>query len=296
MIKNDKTNRSYKFHCEYCNYYTSRLSQYDRHLLSNKHLVIINDNKKVPKEYSQCECGKKYKYDSGLSRHKKKCTLKMEPMEQLLEQNENNEFKELIMKLLTENQEIRKIMQDQQKQICELIPKIGNNNNNTKNTTKNTINFNMFLNDKCKNALSLNEFIETIKVSLQNLLLTSDKGLAEGLSNIIIEHMNKLSIYERPIHCTDRKRETIYIKDPEWEKDEKKEIINKLVNKVERKQIQTIQQWTDKYPNYMEHDKLQNEYINIVRNCTSSMDKCKDKVIRNVCDNVYLSEKEREGK
>ena len=280
-----------KFRCDNCHFKCSNKYDYTRHLQTRKHKRLINTNENVKITQYSCLCGKKYKHSQSLYNHKKKCNF--------IENNNNNndddindEFKELIMKLLTENQEMRKIMQDQQKQIGELIPMIGNNNNNN-NTTKNTINVNMFLNDKCKNALSLNEFIETIKVSLQNLLLTSDKGLGEGLSNIIIEHMNKLSIYERPIHCTDKKRETIYIKDPEWEKDEKKELINKLLNKVERKQVQTIQEWTDKYPNYMDHDKLQNEYINIVRNCTSSMDKCKDKVIRKVCDNVYLTEKER---
>lgn len=286
MIKNDKIKTSNKFQCISCDYYTSRLSQYNRHLESDKHIKVITNHIKVPKEYYHCKCGKKYKYDSGLSRHKKICEIKVE---QLVEENEPDDFKDLLIKLLMENQEMRKIMQDQQKQICELIPMIGNNNNNN-NTTKNTINVNMFLNDKCKNALSLNEFIETIKVSLKNLLFTSDKGLGEGLSNIIIEHMNKLSIYERPIHCTDKKRETIYIKNPKWEKDEKKKLINTLLNKVERKQVQTIQQWTDKNPNYMKHEKLQEEYVNIVRSCTSSMDKCKDKIIRKVCDNVYLTQ------
>lgn len=145
------------------------------------------------------------------------------------------------------------------------------------------------MNEKCKDALTIDEFVEKIEISMKNLLTTKDKGLGEGLSNIIIENMNKLSLYERPIHCTDKKRETIYIKNDEWEKDEGKEKVNNFLKKVEHKQVKNIDQWTDEHPNYMKSDKLQDEYINLVRGCTSSMDTCKDKVIRKVCDNVYLT-------
>ena len=138
----------------------------------------------------------------------------------------------------------------------------------------------------------MNEFIEKIEISMKNLLTTKDKGLSEGLSNIIIENMNTLSLYERPMHCTDKKRETLYIKNDEWEKDEKSEQINELLKKVEKKQMKNINKWTSKYPNYMNNELLQEEYINLVRSCTNSVDSCKDKVIRKVCDNVYLTKKE----
>uniref|UniRef100_A0A6C0AZT1 C2H2-type domain-containing protein n=1 Tax=viral metagenome TaxID=1070528 RepID=A0A6C0AZT1_9ZZZZ len=299
MIKNDKIKSSKNFYCSSCDYNTSRLSQYNRHIQTHKHKMIINGNKKVPKDFYECECGKKYKYDSGLSRHKKKCNINMELLEPKLELNlESNNLHELVVKLITNNEEMKKENQqlmhtliDQQQQITDLIPKIGNNNNNTINN-KNKFNINVFLNEKCKDAISMNEFIEKIEISMKNLLTTKDKGLSEGLSNIIIENMNKLSLYERPMHCTDKKRETLYIKNDEWEKDEKSEQINELLKKVEKKQMKNINQWTNENPNYMNNEVLQEEYINLVRSCTNSVDSCKDKVIRKVCDNVYLTEKE----
>ena len=104
--------------------------------------------------------------------------------------------------------------------------------------------------------------------------------------------MNKLSLYERPMHCTDKKRETLYVKNEEWQKDENQELINSLLKKVEHKQMKNIKQWTENHPDYMEDEKLQVEYIDLIRKCTSSVEGCKEKVIKKVCDNVYLTEKE----
>ena len=104
--------------------------------------------------------------------------------------------------------------------------------------------------------------------------------------------MNKLSIYERPIHCTDKKRETVYIKNDEWRKDENREEVNKLLKQTEFKQMKNIKQWTDENPGYAEDEQLQKEYINLVTKCTSSIETCQDKVIKKVCDTVYLTERE----
>jgi len=254
----------------------------------------LNDQKTRKNSY-ECECGKIYKYKQGLSAHKKKCNDTKESFQFDLE---SNNLQELVIKLITDNQEMKKENQKlintlvgQQQQICELIPKIGNNNINNTINNKHKFNINVFLNEKCKDAISMNEFVEKIEISMKNLLTTKDKGLGEGLSNIIIDNMNKLSLYERPIHCTDKKRETLYIKNAEWEKDDKKALLSNLLKKVEHKQMINIQQWTDEHPNYMECEQLQEEYLNLVRGCTSSMDACKDKIIKNVCDNVYLNDK-----
>ena len=190
-----------------------------------------------------------------------------------------------------ENMELRKQLLVQQKQMNELIPQIGNNNNNNNNTTNNVkqkFNINVFLNEKCKDAISMDKFIDSIEVSMKNLLTTRDKGLGEGLSSIIIDNMNKLSLYERPMHCTDKKRETMYIKNQEWTKDEKLEQINDLLRNVENKQIKNIKQWMDKHPNFLENEKLQEEYIKLVKNSTSSINECKGRAIKNVCDKVYI--------
>jgi len=290
----DNSKSSSQFYCEYCDYSTCRLSQYNRHILTDKHLRIINDNEKVQKQHFECNCGKKYKYDSGLSRHKKTCQHNMELSELKLEPNINDkeDLHELVIKLLTDNQEMKKENQKLIHTITDLLPKIGNTtiSHNT-NNVKHKFNINLFLNEKCKDALTMNEFVDKIEISMKNLLTTKDKGLGEGLSNIIIDNMNKLSLYERPIHCTDKKRETLYVKNEEWEKDDKNEQINKLLKNVEKKQMRNINKWIDEHPNYMDSELLQEQYINLIKGCTSSIDDCKDKVIRKVCDNVYLTEK-----
>ena len=287
------------FCCEKCNFNTVRKSQFDRHLLTLKHKNQENYNKNTTnynkKSSYNCECGKNYNHRASLYNHKKRCNygkelnseLKVpkssgEYIIQLI--NDNNEIKE---NLLRENRELRSQIQEQNKQITELLPKIGNNN-----TVKQRFNINVFLNEKCRDAISMDEFIAKIEVSIKDLITTRDKGLSEGLSNIIIDNMNKLSIYERPMHCTDIKRETLYIKNTaEWEKDEKRVLIDRLLRQVENKQMKNITKWTAEHPQYMEDEVLQQEYIDLIRNCTSDVDECRDKVLKRVCDNVYINDK-----
>ena len=270
------------YSCDKCNYNTANKKDFNKHLQTRKHKYDTNtiftakNLQKNPQIY-ECLCGKKYKHKGSLWNHKQKCnyTEKIE--------NKKEDLQEIITKLIIDNQEL-------QKTITELIPKIGNNTINNTINNKQKFNITVFLNEKCKDAISMNEFVDKIEVSMKNLLTTKDKGLGEGLSNIIIDNMNKLSLYERPIHCTDRKRETLYIKNDEWKKDNQKEQVNDLIRKVENKQMKNIKQWTDKHPNYMESEKLQEEYINLIRGCTSSIDGCSNKVIKKLCDKVYLTE------
>jgi len=300
MVTNGNMESSNIFMCIDCDYKSCKKSQYNRHLLTAKHKMVTNGNKKVPKvpnEQHICKCGKEYKYIQGLSRHKKTCILN-ENRNIIIETSDNENYKDIVFKLITENQEfknvmfkenqeLRKQLVEQQKQMSDMIPLIGNNNNNT-NNIKQKFNINVFLNEKCKDAISIDQFIDTIEVSMKNLLTTRDKGLGEGLSSIIIENMNKLSLYERPMHCTDKKRETMYIKNQEWAKDEKLEQIDNLLKRVENKQLKNIEKWTEANPNFMESEKLQEEYMKIIKGCTSSIDDCRGKAIKNVCDKVYI--------
>ena len=182
----------------------------------------------------------------------------------------------------------------QSQQISELIPKVGNNNNNTINN-KNKFNINVFLNEKCKDALSLDEFIDKIEVSMKNLLTTKEKGQAEGISNIIMENMSKLSLYERPLHCTDKKRETLYVKNNEWEKDDSKEHINKALKKVESKQLKNLNLWLEEHPNYMNNPIEQEEFAKLMSECGKSIDDGREKIIKKLCDNVYIEKVEDEA-
>ena len=274
--KMDSENNVYKYVCEKCNFKTCNKYNYSKHILSLKHKKQEMDSEKCEKMY-YCNCGKKYKYDTGLYKHKKKCQGEKKEENTIIQSDNKDDMKDLVFKLINENQELRKT-------ITEMIPKMGNNNNNLKQK----FNINVFLNEKCKDALSMDEFIDKIEISMKNLLTTKEKGQTQGISNIIMENMNKLSLYERPLHCTDKKRETLYVKNNEWEKDENKEYINKALKNVEKKQLKNIQLWLDTHPNYMNSSNQQDEFAELLRECGKSIDDNREKIIKNLCNQVYL--------
>jgi hypothetical protein len=289
MDISDSLNIKNVYECNPCNFNTYNKKDYLRHIITNKHEKNINPDTILKKEYI-CKCGKTYKYSSTLSRHKKICPNNDY---NIIENKKNNEIIEL---LITQNNQLQELLikqsqeyQEYQKQLIELIPKFGNNNNNTINSN-NKVDINIFLNEKCKNAMSMDEFIKKIDVSLSNLLLTKDKGLAEGISQIFLENIKKLSLHERPLHCTDVKRETLYIKNDTWEKDENKTLIKDAIKQVSVKQSKNINIFTNQKPNFMSNQKDKDDFINIVKSATDSIDDKQDKVIRNLCKNVYLSE------
>jgi hypothetical protein len=283
-----------KFYCKLCDYSTCRKSQHDRHLSTLKHKDRLNTYPERSLVPHGCSCGKIYKHSQSLYNHKKTCNYKEEIIEKeneeinknteniIINNSDNINLKTMFLQIIEENKELRKT-------ITDLVPKIGNNNNNT-NNVKNKFNIQIFLNEKCKNALSIDEFIDKIDISMKNLLTTKEQGLGIGLSNIIIDNMNKLSLYERPMHCTDKKRETIYIKNAVWKKDEDKKIVTDILKRIENKQIKSIQKWTDEHPNFLEDEKLQEEYMNLIRGCTSSIEECKGKAIKKVCENIYITD------
>ena len=287
----------FKFCCEKCDYYTNKKSDFNRHIQSIKHMSYQNaqNAQNAPFQPFVCNCGKEYKYKQGLSNHKKKCSLEnnnsisknKKNLENLVVQliSENNEIKNT---LIRENQELKQQIIEQSNHLTEILPKIGNTTNITNNNQK--LNINVFLNEKCKDAISMKDFVEQIEISLKNLLTTKDKGLGIGLSNIITENMNKLSIYERPIHCTDKKRETLYIKNKTWEKDKDLEKTKELFKGLQSKQFKTMKKWIDEHPNYMDNDDLKHEYIILVNKCSSSLNDHENKIMKNLCENTYIKD------
>ena len=290
--------RSKKFICERCDYKSNKKSEFTRHLGTQKHKLLIEtdiliaENTENTKILYNCSCGKSYKHYQSLWKHKKKCTT------QTCENIETEiNYKDMFIKMITENKELRK-------QISQLIPIVGNNNNNTtnKNTTnKNNFNINIFLNENCKDALTINQFIDNIKISMDNLMITKNKGIVEGINNILMENIKKLSLHERPIHCTDVKRETMYIKCdseknsehdglPHWVKDIKNEKIKLALEKISHVQNKALQQWVDENPNWENNSSKVEEYMLLINKCTSDLteDKREDKIIRNLCKEVYI--------
>ena len=233
------------FVCEKCYFITSNKKDFNRHLQTIKHLstkpqILSTENPNLPTENPnyKCVCGKIYKDKSGIWRHKKKCTtIKQEStqtIEDVCDANDeelsdehfakqpptNNEIIEILKIQMVENQELRNFMLEQQKQMIEQMMELAtkanvnntiNSNTNTNCNNSTTFNLQLFLNEKCKDALNLSEFVDTIKVQLSDLENFAHVDYANGVSKILVKNFNNLDTYLRPIHCSDLKRETIYI-------------------------------------------------------------------------------------
>ena len=281
MLAENSVKSANLFYCEKCDYKSCRKNDFNKHLQSKKHNAQNGSKMLMENSLYICNCNKKYKHIQSFNRHKKKCEGEKKEDMVLIPDNKDD-MKELVLKLINQNSELQKTIHD-------LIPKVGNNNNsNNTINNKNKFNINVFLNEKCKDALSMDEFINKIEVSMKNLLTTKEKGQTHGISNIIIENMNKLSLYERPMHCTDKKRETLYVKNNEWEKDDNKEYINKALKKVESKQLKNLNVWLEEHPNYMNNPIEQEEFAKLMSECGKSVDDGREKIIKKLCDNVYL--------
>ena len=289
-ITKTSQNEQKKYCCKNCDYVTNKKSNFDRHILTAKHqsddkwMTKNEPSEPTIEKTFECSCGKKYKYRQGLHKHQIKCNY--------VETTENIDYKEMFLKMMKQNNELMN-------QVTDLIPKVGNNNNNTINN-KNKFNINIFLNEECKDAITMNEFIKKIEVSLSNLLTTQNKGISEGVSDIFIENMNKLSLYERPIHCTDVKGEIVYIKSDDdgekvgWKLDEQNRELKEALQKISKVQQQNLKKWTDEHPNWEKDPKLQKEYMKLVKNATDDLkeNKREEKVIKKLCNNSYLNDKE----
>lgn len=298
------------YECTLCRYKTTKKNHFERHEKTEKHHanmknmeMMKNDEKKGTKGHERfsCECGKLYKYHANLLRHHKKCNIEKKTV---IDDTNILGNTDLILKLVEENAEIKNLLfkqcENMQTQITELIPKIGNNNtvNNNIVNNKQKININIFLNEHCKDAITLNEFIDTLNVRMEDLLLTKNKGLSEGVSNIFIENMNKLSLYERPMHCTDTKREIVYIKsnddnvggEAKWQKDDKNKQLKQAIKQVSNVQQKNIERWIEAHPNWMNNSDEQEEYLQLMKNCTDDLNEnnAEQKIIKKVCGVVHL--------
>jgi len=207
-----------------------------------------------------CEfCDKKYSNRTGLWKHKKKCNLNYEIINTHLDKDDNditddvNEMKDFMKYLIKENSELKSMMMNAQNQMMEVI-KTGthNNNNNTinNNSHNKAFNLNFFLNETCKNAMNINDFVDSIQLNLSDLERVGDMGFVKGISDIIIKNLNALDVTERPIHCTDKKREVLYVKDEDkWEKDDPENgKVRKVIKKVASKNSKILKDFKEKHP------------------------------------------------
>jgi len=238
-----------KYICKDCDYTTSRKSQYDRHLSTRKHLMTTL---RLPNSSLafHCECGKEYSCRQNLRRHKQICVKTVRVNDTPVQVHDKDST--LVIELLKQNKELHQMILGQNQKMIEIAGNVGNNNNNTINNTTNKFNLNVFLNETCKDAINLNDFIQSIELNPDDFIRTGEIGYVRGISDIMVERIRDMDPHTRPIHCTDLKRETVYVKDSDkWSKeDENKTHLRKAVKIVAGKNQAQVHTWIKQNPNY----------------------------------------------
>ena len=296
-----------KYLCENCEYTSNNKKDYTKHLLTLKHQNFENETNlkqkspKIPKNPQlfpklSCICGKIYNSRTTLWRHKKQCFQEVLPDDKLSEDKlleDNLSDKDLIMMLIKENSELKNIVLD----VCQKINPLNNiiNSNNITNSHNKSFNLNFFLNETCKDAMNIMDFVDSIKLQLSDLEKVGEIGYVNGISNIIVKNLNALEIEKRPIHCADKKRETLYIKDEnKWEKeDDQKNKIRKAIKKVAGKNQRLLPKFKEAHPDCIKAaSKFSDQYNKmIIESMGGSGDndlEKEDKIIKNISKNVII--------
>jgi hypothetical protein len=287
-----------KFFCEDCYFKCSKLGDWKRHILTDKHKNSKMDTLGYTENtelHHICACGKQYKYSQGLSKHKKVCSFQEDPSNMpvidmsyniILEiVKQNQEFKELLMEQSKENQKL-------QQQLIEMAKEGKTINNNTTNN----FNLQLFLNEKCKDALNIDDFVGQIKLQLSDLDMIGRVGYMEGMSKIFLRNLKALDVSKRPIHCSDLKREVLYVKDKDaWEKENSENFkIKRAIKEIECKNIKQIPKWREENPTAddtetKKHMEYQNILLEAMGGATSEDDNKKhEKIIRNIAKEVVI--------
>lgn len=297
MISKKCRQKNAVFFCEKCDFKCFKKSNFEKHLSTLKHIYGHNgnnlemleiDQKNQKKEYF-CECGKTYGTNSGLWKHKKKCQKMPKNATSLIDTNTtNNNINNIICGLVAQQTEINQ-------KILELSSEKTNITNY--NNKHNTFNLQVFLNETCKDALNISDFVNQIKLSIDDLEETGNIGYVNGISKVVINNLNDINFSERPIHCSDSKREIIYIKDDgKWHReDDEKPILTKAIKDIAGKNIRQITEWQKLHPDFSDPEsKCNDKYIQIVMNSMSGSskeecDKNYEKIIKNVTKETVIN-------
>lgn len=318
-----------KYICHLCDYYTCNKYNFDKHILTGKHQNCKNETdlkqnetdlkQNVAKvaEIMQCSCGSTFQSRTTLWRHKRSCDLSSENSDNLgpthmLSRTRDLTDKDLIVMLINDNKELRNILyeqvreKDEYKNMVMEVIKNGTNNNTTTNNNQNTntncmnnnnnktFNLQFFLNETCKDAMNMSEFVDSIKVQLSDLERFGEVGYVENLTSIISSNLKALDVTERPVHCTDKKRETIYIKDQDkWEKeDENRTTLRKAIKRIAAKNYKLLPAYREKYPGCQHADsKYSDRYNKMVVEAMGGVgdeSEKEDKIIRNIAKNIVI--------
>jgi hypothetical protein len=306
-----------KFACEKCAFKCSKLCDYNRHLATAKHKRLINANNvsaiQQPEIY-KCICGNEYKHAPSLCKHKKTCTYNSTPpLENTVTYTQSEQpqpathpstdklfvlVTELMLQLAAKDKQQEELIQQNkelQNTMKEMIPHLGNNNNTNINSNNNTtFNVQLYLENECKDALSIQEFVKRIEIGMDHLRTISKDGYVDSVSNILIKALNNMAITERPLHCTDLKRETVYIKNNEtWNKSTADEpLMNGLINTIENKHYAVVKHYVQTTPAARELDTP--EYNFYAKACVHALgnyedhDKLNKKIYKKVLPEIKL--------
>ena len=290
------------FYCDICDYKCSRPHHWKQHIITKKHQkhifnAVDNSVNDTEKNIFECVCGKSYKDRSGLWRHKKLCTGSNVSLT-IMDQNTQQLTPDIVFKLIEQNKELQQTLMDQNKTIVELAQKSVTHNTTNTNCGNNnkTFNLQVFLNETCKDAINMSDFVNQIQVSLSELEDTGRLGYAEGISKVFINKLNDINDQERPLHCSDSKREIIYIKENnQWMKDdENKSSLMNAIKIVANKNIKQISEWQKAHPKFSDPSSKENDkYMKIVLNSMSGSTKeeCEknyEKIARNITKEVVI--------
>jgi hypothetical protein len=253
------------FFCQPCNYRTQRKSNWAKHIKTDKHLCFAESSHCRTQRGAafDCEvCGKHYKYLSGLSRHRSRCKPAINLEDKVYIRNQQEQIQTL-------QDLLEKSIESNNSTLNNIIPRIGNTTNNISNQ----MTVNLFLNEECKNAMNLTEFVDQLQLSLDDLQYTRDNGYIKGITNIFVKNLCDLPINSRPIHCSDKKKLQFYVKDEDkWEKDSKNEKMDRSINDITQRQIKKIKDWEADHPNWSSSEEQTGMYIALVKTVMGGMD------------------------
>jgi len=307
-----------KFCCELCKYYTNSNKDFSKHAATQKHINAVTNPEivlQIPesKTFTCNLCNKLFKNRVTLWRHKKNCGDTQ--VTAIIEsENEKSDVKitfDLVKELIKENKELKDVLKEQSKELKDAIKEQSKvlvemstksnttliQNNTTNNTTNhNHFNLNVFLNEQCKDAISITDFVDSLNLNVADLEATGKLGYVLGISRIFINKLKELDVFERPLHCTDYKRETVYIKNQDsWEKDNpEKTKLKNIVNRIARKNLEQLPAWQAENPDYVTLDTPENnEFMKISMSSLGGYtaeeeNKQLDKIMRNVLKEVIV--------
>jgi hypothetical protein len=311
------------YSCNTCNFTCSKQSNYDTHILTRKHKILTNTCEILPKNAAMhiCCCGKKYKHRQSLYTHKSQClqiyndtqdtSIKIPDLEMhnnyttQLSHDDDKMQTNLILELVKQNQEFKQLLMEQNKTMIEVaknsqvnntINNISNSNNNSNNKT---FNLQFFLNETCKDAMNMKDFIQSLELSLPELEKMGEVGFAEGMSRVFVNRLNSLDVTKRPIHCSDVKREIIHIKDDnKWERDNANlDRLRKIIKQLTHKNILKVDDWKKANPGCTEYNNRKNDkYLKLTMEAIGPVDEDDvkrdfGKIIRRVAENTAIDKK-----